>query len=215
MLVCVCIIHDIWIQTHSRCIRRCRNIEIYHTNECDYWPEIVIYVWICIYIHHCCCVLYPKYQCVLLRIEMFNGVLCLAIQSNAKNTPRDKIYFIQHYERCLSHLRVHNVSQCVMAMHTVDSLWPSDAIWLQRSELTLAQVMACCLTAPSHYLNQSWLISKGVLCHSLTSNCGRRAQELNPLHMFGEYTLRLATTRPRGQWVQPNMSLWESTLTYI
>ena len=25
---------------------------------------------------------------------------------------------------------------------------------------SLAQVMACCLTAPSHYLNQCWLISK-------------------------------------------------------
>ena len=40
----------------------------------------------------------------------------------------------------------------------VNSLWPSDAIWQQRSGSTLAQVMACCLTAPSHYLNQCWLI---------------------------------------------------------
>ena len=29
-------------------------------------------------------------------------------------------------------------------------------VW-HRSESTLAQVMACCLTAPSHYLNQCWL----------------------------------------------------------
>ena len=36
----------------------------------------------------------------------------------------------------------------------ISSLWPSDAIWWQRSESTLAQVMACCLTAPIHYLNQ-------------------------------------------------------------
>ena len=34
----------------------------------------------------------------------------------------------------------------------------SDAIWRQRSGSTLAQVMACCLTAPSQYLNQYWLI---------------------------------------------------------
>ena len=39
-----------------------------------------------------------------------------------------------------------------------NSLWPSDTIWRQRSGSTLAQVMACCLTAPSHYLNQCWLI---------------------------------------------------------
>ena len=40
-------------------------------------------------------------------------------------------------------------------------LWPSDTIWRQRSGSTLAQVMACCLTAPSHYLNQccSWMLT--------------------------------------------------------
>ena len=27
---------------------------------------------------------------------------------------------------------------------------------------TLAQIMACCLMTPSHYLNQSWLLSNGV-----------------------------------------------------
>ena len=36
----------------------------------------------------------------------------------------------------------------------VNSLWPSDAIWRHRSGSTLAQVMACCLTAPSQYLIQ-------------------------------------------------------------
>ena len=45
----------------------------------------------------------------------------------------------------------------------VNSLWPSDAIWQHRSGSTLAQVMACCLMAPSHYLNQFW---------SLVTYCG-------------------------------------------
>ena len=40
----------------------------------------------------------------------------------------------------------------------LNSLWPSDARWWQRSGSTMAHVMACCLTAPSHYLNQCWLI---------------------------------------------------------
>ena len=48
----------------------------------------------------------------------------------------------------------------------LNSLWPSDAIWWQISESTLAQVMACCLTAPSHYLNQCWLIISEVQWHS-------------------------------------------------
>ena len=40
----------------------------------------------------------------------------------------------------------------------VNSLRPSDAIWRHKSGSTLAQVMACYLTAPSHYMNQCWLI---------------------------------------------------------
>ena len=35
-----------------------------------------------------------------------------------------------------------------------------------RSGSSLAQVMACCLTAPSHYLNQWWLIINEVQWHS-------------------------------------------------
>ena len=45
-------------------------------------------------------------------------------------------------------------------------LWPSDTIWRCRSGSTLALVMACCLTAPSHYQNQCWLIISHVLWHS-------------------------------------------------
>ena len=47
-----------------------------------------------------------------------------------------------------------------------NSLGPSDAIWRQRSGTTLAQVMACCLAAPCHYLNQYWLIISEVQWHS-------------------------------------------------
>ena len=42
---------------------------------------------------------------------------------------------------------------------------PSDAIWRQRSWSTLAHVMACCLKAPRHYLNQRWLINAKVSRH--------------------------------------------------
>ena len=48
----------------------------------------------------------------------------------------------------------------------LNSLWSSDAIWRLRSGTTLAQVMACCLTAPSHYLNQCWLTINFVQWHS-------------------------------------------------
>ena len=42
--------------------------------------------------------------------------------------------------------------------HGFNSLWPSDLIWRhRRSGSMLAQVMACCLVAPSHYLHQWWV----------------------------------------------------------
>ena len=46
-------------------------------------------------------------------------------------------------------------------MSSLNSLWSSDAIWRRRSGSTLAEVMAWCLSTPSHYLNHRWLfISK-------------------------------------------------------
>ena len=45
--------------------------------------------------------------------------------------------------------------------------------WSYRSGSSLAQVMACCLTAPSHYLNQCWLITSKVQWHSSGSNFTR------------------------------------------
>ena len=57
----------------------------------------------------------------------------------------------------------------------VNSLGPSDAIWRHRSGSTLAQVMACCLTAPSHYLTQCWLIISKAQWHSSEGNFIRDA----------------------------------------
>ena len=49
--------------------------------------------------------------------------------------------------------------------NTFNWLSPGDATWRQGTRSTLAQVMACCLTAPSHYLNQCWLIIGEVHWH--------------------------------------------------
>ena len=79
------------------------------------------------------------------------------------------------------------------------SLWPSDAIWWHRSGSTLVQVMACRLTAPSHYWAQYWLIMKGVLWHSPKSDFTRSAK---PLHVHEDYSFKFTTTTSRDQWVQ-------------
>ena len=47
----------------------------------------------------------------------------------------------------------------------------------KRSGSTLAQVTACCLTAPSHYLNQCWLIISKVLWHSSKNIIIRRFED--------------------------------------
>ena len=77
----------------------------------------------------------------------------------------------------------------------LNSLWPGDIIWS-----TLVEVMAWCLAAPSHYLNQCWLIICKVLWHSPGSNFTRIVHELNLEHMFRDYTFKI-TTFPRSQWV--------------
>ena len=77
--------------------------------------------------------------------------------------------------------------------------------------------MACCLTAPSHYLNQCWLVIKDVLWLAPESNFTRRAIKYSQIHnMCSEITfLKLLPHIPqtpsvhtlgvcislRGQWV--------------
>ena len=58
-------------------------------------------------------------------------------------------------------------------------LGPSDAIWRWRSWSTLVQVMACCLTTPSHYLNQCWLIISKVPWHSSEDITIRQFEDTN------------------------------------
>ena len=52
----------------------------------------------------------------------------------------------------------------------VNSLWLSDAIWRHRSGSTLAQVVAWCHQASSHYLIQCWFIICEVLWNSPERN---------------------------------------------
>ena len=63
-------------------------------------------------------------------------------------------------------LQFPSIDKRVSESMIINSLGPSDSIWCWRSWSTLVQVMACCLTAPSHYLNQCWLLISKVLWHS-------------------------------------------------
>ena len=60
-----------------------------------------------------------------------------------------------------------------------NSLRPSDTRWRQRSGSTLPQLMACCLMAPSHNLNQCWLIISKVEWHSFKDEFTRDTSAIN------------------------------------
>ena len=83
----------------------------------------------------------------------------------------------------------------------VNSLWPSDAIRRQGTESTLAQVMACCLTAPSHYLNQCWLIIGKVQWHSSADYFTRYTSPINHHHQLENCLYQFSFKSPRDQWV--------------
>ena len=78
---------------------------------------------------------------------------------------------------------------------------PSDAIWWHRSGSTLPRVMACCLTAPSHYLNQCWLIISKVLWHSSEGNFVKIPQPPFTEVSLKNYLPIIKLKAPRGQWV--------------
>ena len=82
-----------------------------------------------------------------------------------------------------------------------NSLWPNDSIWQHRSRSTLAQVMACCLMAPSHYLNQCWLIFSKVKWHSVEGNLTRDSKPFNHWNKLENYLSKISFKSPRGQWV--------------
>ena len=77
------------------------------------------------------------------------------------------------------HLNEENLT-CKIKNRYFNSLWPTDIIRRQISWSALAQVMSCCLIAPSHYLNQCRLnvISEGLWC-SPNGNFTDGAQDIN------------------------------------
>ena len=84
----------------------------------------------------------------------------------------------------------------------INSLSPWEAIWRRRSGWTLAQVLACCLTAPSHYLKPCWLITRRVLWYLPKGSSTGNAHESNHNNVFENYTLKIKAMSPRGQWVK-------------
>ena len=78
-----------------------------------------------------------------------------------------------------------------------------------RSGSTFSQVMACCLTAPSHYLIQCWPIIKGVFFSFALWLFRMKRSWYQSLIVFESYTFEITTISPRG-----SVSLWSCSDSY-
>ena len=85
--------------------------------------------------------------------------------------------------------------------------WPSDTTWHHWTWSILIQVMACCLMAPSNYLNQCRITISMVMCHPFTGNNTQNAYESNHYIAFQNYILKKITF-PRGQGGGHNITVY-------
>ena len=102
---------------------------------------------------------------------------------------------------------------CVFAncIFLINQLWPSDAIGGHKTGSMFVEVMACCLTAPSHYLNQCCLHVEEVMWHSPQSN-------FMGVQWVWKYTFRIDNVAyARGQRVNWSyyISVWTGTLGWL
>ena len=112
-----------------------------------------------------------NFRKIIFKLTLVNGDWGISCEISLRWMPQDltddKSTLVQVMAWCCQ-ATSHYLSQCwprsmlplgVTRPQSVNSLskW---GIWQHRSGSTLAQVMACCLAAPNHFLNQCWLIIK-------------------------------------------------------
>ena len=90
---------------------------------------------------------------------------------------------------------------CSAMISVFNSLCPSDGIRHWKSLPTLVKVMAWCLMAPSHYLNQNWLTTNRILWHSYQGNIYSRYHPKLCL----KFNIEITATSARGQWVKSRL----------
>ena len=82
----------------------------------------------------------------------------------------------------------------------INLLWPCRSICWHKSGSTLVQIMACCLPAPSHYLNQCWLIINETRWHLAAGNFADIIIAITHYKWFQSYKFENTATSHRGQW---------------
>ena len=113
---------------------------------------------------------------------VLNGLKVLTINSNVYNF--QEINFLFLFILCFLCLRklflIKSLTDCYIGKCTksghLNLLGPSNTICWQGSGSALAQVMACSLTTPIHYLNQCRLLINAVHWHTPENNIKVSAQ---------------------------------------
>ena len=82
----------------------------------------------------------------------------------------------------------------------INLLWPSDTICWHKSGSTLVKITACRLPAPSHYLNQCWLIINETRWHLAAGNCAEIIIAITQYKWFQSYKFENTATSHRGRW---------------
>ena len=126
---------------------------------------------------------------VFLWLHWINDLKCQVGNAN--------IFTEYFFSKQLSMWKVNTASTMMMYPY-IHSLWPSDAIWWHRSVSILAQGMACCMTAPSHYLNQCWPTTNEVLWHSFEGDICLNTHDINPQIMCEIYTFEITSIISQG-----------------
>ena len=133
----------------------------------------------------------PWCACYIIQLWLMfiSGCAC-TIDDKNHTSP---LVFGSHYERgtCFT-----KVMWCF-----VNSLALSDIKWRLRTLSTLIQVMACYLSAPSHYLNQYWLIISKIMWFSPEGYFTENIQDIIRHDMLQNYSSKITTISLRGRWV--------------
>ena len=79
---------------------------------------------------------------------------------------------------------------CDISILFLNLLWASDVQGCWKLWSKLVQAMACCLTAPSHYLNQCWQINSVFIGHLPEGNFTGNAQDHSPWYGVENYQFK-------------------------
>ena len=73
-------------------------------------------------------------------------------------------------------------------------------MWRHRSASVFVQAMACRLTAPSHFLNQCWIIISSILWHLLERHFTLRGEATMLCYQFENNSFIITSLFPTGWW---------------